>query len=382
MKSCSQLFLQPFMLILAAWIIVGQPTESKETTNCTIIGTIIMCFNNTELANLNVSHTCKNKTEVNCYNCCLNDVKQKRSCVSNLTRCFHVDIGSECAKRLQNISVCNGSLETTVTETTTTTKAVTRQSTSVTTTTTMHTKSTKCFDSSKSVCSLTVSVGLGVLLFIIVFIVALALVFRRRRSKRRQNHTSKVAPIALTTTAEESVVESVSPIYCEADIFHYSSSEPHSETAETVDTEVNDDESEVEDKYCNPEFVEDEYETMNPVMPPRDSGEYSYPYEHINMRPAYVNTLPRWKQKKGSVKDNYYEYPQTWRRSSYDEYRYAYDWWSIGSSAAVLSSSEPMLECSPLDKGDDSFYENHQALSRESLEDENETVTLEYVTIL
>ena len=251
-------------------------------------------------------------------------------------------------------------------------------STTTATVSTILATPTKFFDSWKNVCF--VSIGASLFIIIAFIVVPLALVFRRRRSRRKQNNTLKIAPIALTTTAEQSVVESVSPIYCEADIFQYSSSEPHSETAETVDTEVNDDESEIEDKYCYPEF-EDEYENMNPVMPPRDSGEYSYPYEHINMGPAYVNTLPRWKQKKGSVKDDYYEYPQTWRRSSDNEYRYAYDWWSIGSSAAVLSSSEPMLEHTRLDK-DDSFGENNQALSRKSLEDENETVSLEYVTIL
>ena len=354
------------MLILAAWTIVSQPTDSKEIAN----SRITKCVNINEHAKL-TSHTCKNTTTANYFNCCSNNVRHNET---NCT-CFHLINGSECSKRLQNITSCSKStVKTTPTMTTVATTTVTKKSTPTTkNTSTLMSTSTKFFESWANVCFVSVAVSLFIIAFIVV---ALASVFRRRRNRRRQNHTVKVVPIG-----EQSVVESVSPIYCEADIFQYSCSEPHSETGETVDTEVNDDESEVEGKYCNPEFFEDEYENMHPVMTPRDSGEYSYPYEHINWGPAYVNTLPCLKQKKGLVKDDYYEYPRTWRRSSDNEYRYAYDWWSIGSSTAVLSSSEPMLEHAPLDK-DESFYENDQALSRKSLEDENETVTLEYVTIL
>ena len=213
------------------------------------------------------------------------------------------------------------------------------------------------FDQPQNVLGVSAGVGGLVCILFLAVVVALCMKFKARRGERK----------------DQNITECQSPIYCEVDMFQNSSSE--FVNLERVDTEIND---ELEDECCYPESIEDKYENMDPASPGRDSVEYNYPY---------TNTLALKRPTKESVEDDY-EYPQTRTRTSESEYSYAYQWLNIGCSATILSSSMPTLGYTPPDKDkdevEDNLYENYQALSRESLEieDENETVFLEYVTIV
>ncbi len=229
-------------------------------------------------------------------------------------------------------------------------------------------------------------VATGGLVLIFVSVVVLVLLFRyckrKKLGSKPNNCTVDVEPISPITTPYQSEVGSVSPVYCETDIFQFPSDETRSENAETVEAEVDEHFDNSEDEYCCPEDIEDVYETMNPVNLPEASGEYASAYDHINVNAGYINTFP-FKQPMNGIEDDY-EYPQTSRSSSDNEYRYAYDWRNPGFSETTLSSTDPVQGYTPLDKdeADDNFYVNYQTLSRESLEKENEAVPLEYVTIL
>ncbi|CAB3992017.1 Hypothetical predicted protein [Paramuricea clavata] len=189
-------------------------------------------------------------------------------------------------------------------------------------------------------------------------------------------HTVEVRSVSPTPTPVSNEVQLNSPIYCETDTFQFPSSQPRGETNETVEAEVSeptDVENNSEDEYCCPENIEDEYETMNSVVPPQASGVYAYAYDHVNINASYVNTFPHQQQTSG-VEDDDYEYPQNRRSSSDNEYRYAYDWLDPGARVAALSASEPVE--------DENYYENCQTLLQNNLEKENEIVTLEYVAVL
>jgi hypothetical protein len=225
------------------------------------------------------------------------------------------------------------------------------------------------------------------LLFGSIFTVVLFKYCKRKITGNIQTYTVEV-PLGQN--------ERRSLLYCEVDIVQFSSSEARSETAETVDTEVEPThvESNSEDEYCYPENIEDAYETVNPVNPRQASGEYACAYNedaYETMTPpqasrectcAYVedvyetmnppqaflninagnNTFPRVRPANGV-----YEKLQNSRSSSDNKYRYAYDWLDPGARVATLSSSEPVLASLGKDEVDDNFYENYQTLSRECL---------------
>lgn len=241
-----------------------------------------------------------------------------------------------------------------------------------------------------------VLVGTGASLLILGPILVLAL-FRCCAKKKPVNlatvdaeaqYSPTPMPVRQNTVGDEDEAECASPIYCEAkDIFEFPRREQHSETTttgdgETIETELQTSvgsEADSEYQYCYPQPVDDVYETMNGVRP--DSEEYSCAYDYLNG--DYQNTFPR-RAKNGAHDD--YEYPQNNRNSSECEYRYAYDWWtpSFMECALTSSASEPVLEYCSMDKGnvDENCYFNCQTLSKENVKDENETVVLEYVTIL
>jgi hypothetical protein len=203
-------------------------------------------------------------------------------------------------------------------------------------------------------------------------------------------------------TPEENEVPN-SPIYCEGIHFSLptvSSSELPSEPTDTVHIEV-DINANLEDEYCEPVNVDyetmapaqanTEYETMDPTEgngeyesmdPTEDNGEYEYTYEHMNIKTSYENWVPG-AQAVREVEDNY-EYPQTSRKCSDGDYHYAYGWLNSGFRASILSSDDPMVGYTPLDeeKMNDTTNESYQTLSRENLEEESETGSVEYVVIL
>jgi hypothetical protein len=216
------------------------------------------------------------------------------------------------------------------------------------------------------------SIGALLLLGCIVAVVCC----KRRNSCSKLTYTVEVRP------GQDEVQDS--PIFCEVDIFQFSSSEPRSETDETVDTQVDEPthvESNSEDEYCYPEIIENEYETMNP---PQASAEYAYAYSHVNVNAGFMNTFPRRRPTNG-VEDDC-EYPLKSRSFSDNEYGYAYDWRNPGFREDILSSCESVEGYTPLDKDkvqDDNFYgRSYQSLSRENREKKSETAPLEYVTAL
>ena len=242
-----------------------------------------------------------------------------------------------------------------------------------------------------------VLVGTGASFMILCPILVLAL-FRCCEKKKSDSLTtveveaqlaSSPTPVLVreNTVCDENEAECDSPIYCEAkDIFEFPRREQHSETTnttgETIETDIHTpvgSEADSEYQYCYSPAVDDVYENMNGTRP--DSEEYSFAYDHLNA--DYVNTFPR-RVKSGTHDD--YEYPHYNRNSSECEYRYAYDWWtpSFKESTLTSSASEPVLEYCSIDRDvmDENCYVNHETLSKENIEDENETVVLEYVTIL
>ena len=235
----------------------------------------------------------------------------------------------------------------------------------------------------------------SLVVFILCPIVAVVLFkyCKRKNSDGNVTQTVEVRPVSSTSTLGQCEVQTVSPhVYCEVDIFQFPSREQLSETAETVETDVDepaDVEGNSEDEYYYPENIDDEYETMNPVNPRQASGEYACAYDHVNINAGYMNTFP-CKRPTSGVEDDDYEYPQNRRSSSDNEYRYAYDWLDSGARVAALSASERVQAHTSHDKDEDNdnFYENyqtlsHQTLSQESLhENENETVPLEYVAVM
>ena len=217
----------------------------------------------------------------------------------------------------------------------------------------------------------------GPVLFVIFVVAAVFKCCKKENSNRAQTYTVEVQPVSPNTV--QNSLENVSPIYCEAaDVFQYLSREHSSETtAETIVTDKEDepptydeDISSEDETYCYPG-----YETLNRNNLPDTSEVYSTAYDYLN---ASCKTFPR----DGHTCENQddYEYPTNRTNSNLHEYRYAYDW----RNPDFQSTSEPQLSYTSLDKDemDNSFSDNYQALSCESLDKEDETIPVEYVTVL
>ncbi|CAB3992018.1 Hypothetical predicted protein [Paramuricea clavata] len=251
------------------------------------------------------------------------------------------------------------------------------------------TKSTKSLPARQNTSAPMIRTKFFILLVILCPIVALVLFkyCKRKNSDGKVTQTVEVRPVSATSSQCE--VQTVSPLYCEVDIFQFPSREQTSETVETDIDEPADVEGNLADEYYYPENIDDEYETMNPINPRQASGEYACAYDHVNINAGYMNAFP-CKRPTSGVEDDDYEYPQNRRSSSDNEYRYAYDWLDPDARVAALSACEPVQAHTSHDKDEvnDNFYENyqtlsHQTLSRESLhENENETVPLEYVAVM